>query len=105
MRIVLVVVQPQRLLTRVPLGRRVRLVATDTVEGSLISAETDFDAAIAFTQDARRLVPLRWTGGLTFGGWIETHDEPSVRDESPGKGHACTVRRDPGWTAVAMPSS
>ena len=54
---VLVVVEPQRLLARVPLRRRVVLVAPDPLERAPVGAESDLDAAVALAQDARRLLP------------------------------------------------
>ena len=59
---VLVVVEAQRLLAGVPLGRRVGLVAADPLEGVPIGSEPDLDPTVALAQDAGGLVPRRRRG-------------------------------------------
>ena len=54
---VLVVVEPQRLLARVALRRRVRLVTAGAFERSAVCAEADLDAAVALAEDARCRMP------------------------------------------------
>ena len=57
---VLVVVEAQRLLAGVPLGRRVgRLHVRIRLEGVPIGSEPDLDATVALAQDAGGLVPRR----------------------------------------------
>ena len=68
---VLVVVESQRLLARVPLRRRMVLVATDAFERVPDRTETDLDTAVALTQDACRLVPGRLdVGARVVGGGV-----------------------------------
>jgi hypothetical protein len=57
---VLIVVQPQRLLTRVAGRGRVVLVAPDPPERPAV--QLDLDAAVALAQDARRRMPLPGIG-------------------------------------------
>src|SRR5262245_31989558 len=83
---VLIVIEPQRLLARVALGRRMRLVTADLIEAAAaLPAEPDQDPAVAFAEDAGaraprgyRLGPSRgahdaisWAGGPPAGVWCK----------------------------------
>src|SRR4051794_17801508 len=54
---VLVVVEPQRLLARVALRRRMILVTANSFEGFAVCPEADLDATVALAQDAGCLQP------------------------------------------------
>ncbi len=79
-RAVLVVVEAERLLTRVALAGRVRLVAADPLDRR--SVELDLDPAVDRAQDARRLVPL-----VAHDGSVQQTNQPM---SSEGRGRLVT---------------
>src|SRR4029453_8978516 len=65
---VLIVIEPQRLLAGVALGRRMRLVTADLLEAAaILSAEPDQDAAVALAEDAGAGAPRRRRVGSSRG--------------------------------------
>ena len=69
---VLVVVEAERLLARISLGRRVGLVPADLLEvAAIVAAEPDQDAAVALTEDARGRLPFDRAVGPRIGSHLD----------------------------------